>query len=117
MIIVPAVTARGIARNVRSMLVMSVALAVLPTGVATSVASWAQRFPTADATLLAPSLVPVAVQVNGRTRGLVDLAPDAEEGDAVQAVRGVAAVRQVLEGAPLRRVVYVPGRIINLVTG
>jgi leucyl-tRNA synthetase len=75
-----------------------------------------QRFPTADPTLLVCSLVPVAVQVNGRTRGLVELTPDAAEADAVQAARRVAAVRQVLEGATLRRVIYVPGRIINLVT-
>jgi leucyl-tRNA synthetase len=75
-----------------------------------------QRFPTADVTLLARSLVPVAVQVNGRTRGLVELTPDAAEADAVQAARRVAAVQQVLAGTTLRRVIYVPGRIINLLT-
>lgn len=42
LIIIPAVTAKGIARNLRSMLVMSVVLAVLATLVGASVAAWAQ---------------------------------------------------------------------------
>jgi len=61
-------------------------------------------------------MVPVAVQINGRTRGLVHLAPHASEAEALHAARGVEAARQVLQQAKLKRVVYVPGRILNLVT-
>ena len=60
--------------------------------------------------------LPVAVQINGRTRGLIHLAPQASEAEALQAAQGVEAARQVLQQAPPRRVVYVPGRILNLVT-
>jgi ABC-type Mn2+/Zn2+ transport system permease subunit len=42
LIIIPAVTAKGIARNLREMLVMSVALAVLATVVGASAAAWLQ---------------------------------------------------------------------------
>jgi ABC-type Mn2+/Zn2+ transport system permease subunit len=42
LIIIPAVTAKGVARNLRSMLVISVALAVLATVVGAGVAWWAQ---------------------------------------------------------------------------
>jgi leucyl-tRNA synthetase len=74
-----------------------------------------QPFPVASASLLEVRTVRVAVQVNGRTRGLVQLAPEATQAEAVETARGLEAVRQALEDAPLRRVVYVPGRIINLV--
>jgi leucyl-tRNA synthetase len=74
-----------------------------------------QPFPVASASLLEMHTLPVAVQVNGRTRGLVHLAADASEAEAVESARGIEAVRQALEAVPLRRVVYVPGRIINVV--
>jgi leucyl-tRNA synthetase len=56
------------------------------------------------------------VQVNGRTRGLVELKPDASEAEALEAARHVGAARQVLEGDSVKRVIYVAGRIINLVS-
>jgi leucyl-tRNA synthetase len=75
-----------------------------------------QAFPVASPELLEVSTVPVAVQIDGRTRGVLQLAPDASEADALQAARHVDAAAQVLDHAPLERVVYVPGRILNLVT-
>jgi leucyl-tRNA synthetase len=75
-----------------------------------------QAFPVASAALLAVAKVPVAVQINGRTRGMIHLAPHASEAEAVHAAAQVEAAAQVLAHAPPRRVVYVPGRILNLVT-
>jgi leucyl-tRNA synthetase len=69
-----------------------------------------QPFPVASESLIAVEQVRVAVQVNGRTRGVINLAPDAPQEQAVE------AARQALPHAPAPgRVVYVPGRIINLV--
>jgi leucyl-tRNA synthetase len=69
-----------------------------------------QPFPVASEALIAVEQVRVAVQLNGRTRGVINLAPDAPQEQAVE------AARQALPHAPAaRRVVYVPGRIINLV--
>jgi leucyl-tRNA synthetase len=74
-----------------------------------------QPFPAADPGLLALDLVRVAVQVNGRTRGVVELAPDADQAQAVEAARRVPAVQQHVGDRAVRRVVYVPGRVLNLV--
>jgi leucyl-tRNA synthetase len=76
-----------------------------------------QKFPTASPELLEVATVPVAVQINGRTRGLIHLAPDATEAEALEAARHVDTAARVLEAEAPRRVVYVPGRILNLVTG
>jgi leucyl-tRNA synthetase len=76
-----------------------------------------QRLPAADPALLRVTTVAVAVQLNGRTRGIVRLSPDASQSDAVEAAHGLPSLRQHLghDGA-VERVVYVPGRVLNLVT-
>jgi leucyl-tRNA synthetase len=74
-------------------------------------ASW----PSYDAALLAEETVSVAVQVNGKRRGEVQLQKDAAEAEALAAAQGLPAVASILGGKPPARVVYVPGRILNLV--
>ncbi len=73
-----------------------------------SLAEW----PAYDASKLISATVTVAVQVNGKVRGKVELAPDAAEAEALQAARAVA--EKWLTG-PEKKAIYVPGKIINLV--
>jgi leucyl-tRNA synthetase len=75
-----------------------------------------QPFPVASDALLELKTASVAVQVNGRTHGLVQLSADASEAQALEVARGVAAARTALEQPSPPRVVYVPRRIINIVT-
>lgn len=75
----------------------------------------AQAWPVYDASLLASSTVEVTVQVNGKRRGAVTLSADASEGDAVGAARAIPTVAAALGGKEEKRVVYVPGKIINFV--
>lgn len=57
----------------------------------------------------------VVVQVNGKRRGALSLSPDLAEADAVHEARKLPQVVAALDGVEPRRVIYVPGRIINLV--
>jgi leucyl-tRNA synthetase len=75
-----------------------------------------QRFPHADPALLGGEIVTVAVQINGRTRATIELPSDAEQEEAVQVAKRVPALRRYLDDVSIRRVVYVPRRILNLVT-
>jgi leucyl-tRNA synthetase len=75
------------------------------------------RWPAWDESLVVEDRVEVAVQVNGKTRGKVTVARDAEEGVVVAAARGEEAVRRFTEGKEVRKVVYVPNRLLNLVVG
>jgi leucyl-tRNA synthetase len=75
----------------------------------------AATWPAYDAALLAEETVSVAVQVNGKRRGEVSLPQDATEADALAAAQELSAVASALGGKPPARVVYVPGRILNLV--
>jgi leucyl-tRNA synthetase len=75
-----------------------------------------QRFPQADPQLLVRETVTVAVQINGRTRATIELPSDAEQEEAFQVAKRLPALRRYLDGMSIRRVVYVPGRILNIVT-
>lgn len=59
--------------------------------------------------------VTVVVQVNGKKRGEITIAPDATETDALLAARAIPAIEAALGHMPPMRTIYVPGRILNLV--
>lgn len=71
--------------------------------------------PAYDAALLESDTVPLVVQVAGKRRGEVTLAPDASEDEAVEAALHIPAVTAALGGKNPSRRVYVPGKILNLV--
>jgi leucyl-tRNA synthetase len=74
-----------------------------------------RAWPAADAALLARETETIAVQIGGRTRATIELPAGAGQDEAVAAARQVEAIQGYLNGATIQRVVYVPGRIINLV--
>ncbi len=76
-----------------------------------SLATW----PTHDPRLIVDDTVTMAVQVNGKTRGTVDLAPDAPEAAALLAAVQLTAVKNALGGNPPLKVIYKPGKILNLI--
>ncbi len=57
----------------------------------------------------------IGVQINGKVRGTVDLAPDASEEEALEKARSVGNVAKNLEGKTLVKVIYRAGRILNLI--
>jgi leucyl-tRNA synthetase len=76
-----------------------------------------QAWPVAAAALLVRETETIAIQINGRVRGTVELPTGAAQDEAVEAAHHVEAVQRYLNGSPIQRVVYVPGRIINLIIG
>jgi leucyl-tRNA synthetase len=62
-------------------------------------------------------VVEVPVQVNGKVRGRLRLARDASADDARAAVLASDDIGPCLEGQTVRKFVYVPGKIVNLVVG
>jgi len=74
-----------------------------------------QRWPAYDPELAKDDEVEVVVQVNGKVRGHLRLAPDAPEEVARQRALELERVRAALDGATPRRVIYVPGKLLNFV--
>jgi leucyl-tRNA synthetase len=75
------------------------------------------QFPTADPGLLVDDTVEIPVQVNGKVRGRISVAADAGQDVIEAAARADAKVAELLEGATVRKVVVVPGRMVNFVIG
>jgi leucyl-tRNA synthetase len=74
-------------------------------------------FPVADARWLVEDTVQVAVQVNGKVRAQVSVPADADAAALEEAARADEKVAGYLEGKAVRRVVAVPGRLVNFVLG
>ncbi|MGH7515005.1 MAG: leucine--tRNA ligase [Gemmatimonadales bacterium] len=73
------------------------------------------RWPEWNEGLVVEDQVEVVVQVNGKTRSKVTVPRGAERGVVVEAAQRDAAVRRFTEGKEVRKVVYVPNRLLNLV--
>jgi len=59
----------------------------------------------------------IVVQVNGKLRGKVTVATDATEEQVKAAALADEKVKPWLEGKELRKVIYVPGKLLNIVVG
>ena len=72
-------------------------------------------FPEAEPALLVDDTIEVPVQVNGKVRGRIDVAADATP-DAIEATAlADDKVKAVLDGATPKKVIVVPGRMVNIV--
>ncbi|GAA3171769.1 leucine--tRNA ligase [Blastococcus jejuensis] len=74
-------------------------------------------FPEAEERWLVDDTVQVAVQVNGKVRSQVSVPADADAAALEAAARADEKVAGYLAGATVRRVVAVPGRLVNFVLG
>ena len=74
-----------------------------------------QPWPTLEPDLLVENTVTLPVQVNGKKRADVTVPRDASNADIEKAVLALEAVQRALEGKPPKKVIVVPGRIVNVV--
>jgi leucyl-tRNA synthetase len=72
-------------------------------------------FPEADPAYLVDETVEYPVQVNGKVRGRVVVAAEADQDALKAAAMADEKVRAFLAGATPRKVIVVPGRLVNLV--
>jgi leucyl-tRNA synthetase len=73
------------------------------------------NWPQIERDLLVEDTVTLVVQVNGKKRGDVTVPRDAQNADIEAAVLALDAVKQALGGKPVRKVIVVPMRIVNVV--
>jgi leucyl-tRNA synthetase len=74
-------------------------------------------FPQADPAALVRDALTLAVQVNGKLRGTIEVAPDAERSAIEAMALAEPHVAKFLEGLAVRKVIVVPGKIVNIVAG
>ena len=76
-----------------------------------------QPWPKVDPAALVRESLTLAVQVNGKLRGTVEVAANASKEEAEALARAHPNVAAFLEGQTVRKVIVVPGKIVNIVAG
>ena len=72
-------------------------------------------WPEADPSWLTRETIEVAVQVNGKLRGTISLAPDSAKEHAEEMALAIPAVQKILDGNTPKKVIVIPNRIVNVV--
>jgi leucyl-tRNA synthetase len=74
------------------------------------------RWPVCDRDALVQEELTLVVQVNGKVRGKVSVPADAEQVAIESLVLEEPNVRKHLQGTPVKKIIVVPGRLVNVVT-
>ena len=72
-------------------------------------------WPEVDPALVVDDVITLAVQVNGKLRGTIDLPRDTGREEAEKLALALPAVERALEGRAVRKVIVVPNKIVNVV--
>ena len=75
----------------------------------------ASAWPDYDPALVVDNEIVLPVQINGKKRGDLTIARDADQSAVEDAVLKLDFVQKILNGAPPRKVIVVPQRIVNVV--
>ncbi len=74
-----------------------------------------ESWPVVDRAILVEDTVTLPVQVNGKKRADLTIARDAAQKDVEAAAIALDAVQKALEGRPVKKIIVVPQRIVNVV--
>ena len=68
-----------------------------------------------DESLCVDDEITMGVQVNGKMRGKITIAADADEETAVSAAKEMNTVQTQIDGKTIRKIIYIQGRILNII--
>jgi leucyl-tRNA synthetase len=74
-----------------------------------------ERWWTPDAEALVQDQIEISVQVNGKMRARVSVPADGVEEVAIKAALADANVQKFVESKPIRKAIYVKGKLVNIV--
>ncbi|MCA9836738.1 MAG: leucine--tRNA ligase [Trueperaceae bacterium] len=74
-----------------------------------------KNWPSYDETALVKDSISMAVQVNGKVRGQIEVATDASKDDILDTAKAESNVARYLDNAQIVREIVVPGKLVNLV--
>ena len=73
------------------------------------------KWPEFDPKLTVDNTISMGVQVNGKTRGSIEIPTDASEEVAVKAAQAIPTVQNALNGLTIKKVIYKVGKILNII--
>ncbi len=72
-------------------------------------------WPIADETMLIDDTITLPIQINGKRRAEISVAKDLDKAEVEKIALSTEAVQKALDGAAPKKVIVVPGRIVNVV--
>ncbi|MEC7352728.1 MAG: class I tRNA ligase family protein, partial [Planctomycetota bacterium] len=72
-------------------------------------------WPVFDPDMLRDELVEIPVQVLGKVRSRISLPPDADREEMERAALADDRIAGIIQGKTVRKVVVIPGRLVNIV--
>lgn len=72
-------------------------------------------WPKADPVFLVNDVVTLAIQVNGKLRGSIDVSPDLGNGEIENLAIAQENVQRALDGMAVKKIIIVPKRVVNIV--
>ncbi|HVJ93526.1 MAG TPA: leucine--tRNA ligase [Labilithrix sp.] len=76
-----------------------------------------EPWPLFDPALVKDDVIEIGVQVNGKARASIQIPADADEATAQSIALEDAKIRDLTTGKTIKKVIYVKGRILNLIVG
>ncbi len=76
-----------------------------------------EPWPVADARYLVKTEVEMPVQINGKLRGLIKVAPGSSQDVVIEAAKALPAFAEWTAGKTIRKIIVVPDKLINFVVG
>ncbi|MCM5703030.1 leucine--tRNA ligase [Larsenimonas salina] len=73
------------------------------------------EWPALDESALKRDSITVVVQVNGKVRDRLDVTPDADKDAIEESARALPNVARHIDGKTVRKVIVVPGKLVNIV--
>jgi leucyl-tRNA synthetase len=74
-----------------------------------------ETWPKGDAKLAEDNVITLAVQLNGKMRGTISIAKDADKSVAEAEALKLENVARQIEGKTIKKIIVVPNRIVNIV--
>lgn len=72
-------------------------------------------WPDVNKSLLAEDSITIAIQINGKRRSQLTIAPDTSKEDIEKIALADEAVQRTIEGKEIRKIIVVPKKIVNIV--
>lgn len=74
-----------------------------------------QDWPTFDPAMLVADTLTIAIQVNGKVRGAVQVPAEASKDDVIAAAKENENVKKYVDGQTIKKEIYVPGKLVSFV--
>jgi leucyl-tRNA synthetase len=73
------------------------------------------NWPQADPNYLIDNQVIVAVQLNGKMRGTIEMPTNSDQEEALAKAKTLSNIQEMINGKEIKKVIYVPNKIINII--